>query len=229
MRLSTFGLVGGSGGLAGAAGLVFAGFSAAGFSAAGLAAILLGADGFVSAVIGGAAFLGFASPLRVAFSAGLTAAALPAVADLVLLEATAAPDSFDKVDFEVLLGWSTLDGLALDGPFWATEPFDVPVFVAGLVVFDLASGALMALLVDFPFSADLDLLDATTFAAELFLATDFDGDPFVKGFFAAFLAGFLVGLFAGFGVAFPLPTFLGVGFSAVFFFDALATAFTNHC
>ena len=68
MRLSTFGLVGGSGGLAGTLGFGVGFATALGASAAGLAAILVGAIGFAGALT--TELVGFfcvVSSLRVAF------------------------------------------------------------------------------------------------------------------------------------------------------------------
>jgi len=162
----------------------------------------------------------------------LTKACLPPVADLDLPDAAVA-DDFDGLALELLFDWPLLDGLPLDEPFleatFLAEPALLspalvnPALATGLVVFDLTFEALLEFFADLPFSTNLDLLGlaATGFEAEFFLATGFDEGPLAAGFFAGF--------FTGFGVGLLLPAFLEAGFRAVFFFDALATAFTNRC
>ncbi len=257
IRFSTFGLVGGSGGFAGGAAFVFttgiaaslAGFKGADFSgenfsgavlgAAGFAPILLGRDDLVSTRGADNVFLFFATSLRVALSAGLTEAGLPPEADLVLPEATDPDaDDFDRRGVERLLVGLFFDERVLEEWLWA-EPFLAATFFAepalvnpdlvappllpGLEAFDLAAIALLELLVDLPLPADLDLLDmtATAFELEFFFAAGFDEAPLVAGFFT--------GRFTGFGIDLLLPAFFEADFRDVFFFDALATAFTNHC
>lgn len=147
MRLRTLGLVGGSGGLAGALG-----FEAL-VSAAGLAAILVGAAGLAVAL--GAAtgdFFCEVSSLRVAFRAVRTAAGLELVAD------------FAAAGFSVL-------GLAVLVLTAALVEFLVkPVLAtAGLLVFVFSTGLLSGLtdaFTGFPFDGLVSDLD--------FLATGFD-------------------------------------------------------
>ena len=208
--MSTFGLVGGSGGFGGTTGFGLAtGF---GISLTGLAAIFVGAAGFATAAleaIASAGFLLFESSLRVAFRAGLIAPGLVPVAVLGFAAAV------------LLFAFAVFS-------FGSFAPALVrPVFAAaGLDVFVFATRALLRLVSTLPLEADLDLAGEdfeglAAFEAEalevVFLAIGFDEGPLVAGFLAG-LADDL--LFAAFLVA---------GFTAVFFFDALATAFTNLC
>ncbi len=85
--------------------------------------------------------------------------------------------------------------------------------------FVLAASVLLAFFESLALSADLDLLglEAEVLEAVFFFGTSLDEPPLVAGFLT------------GFGLDFFLPAFLVAGFRAVFFFDALATAFTNRC
>lgn len=149
MRFRTLGLVGGSGGLAGALG-----FAGAFVSAAGLAAILVGAAGFAVALGAEAAvFFCGVSSLRVAFNAVLTAAGLELVADF-------AAAGFSVFGLAVLLLTAALVEPFVK-PVLATAGLLVFVFSTGLFSFGLANG-----LTGFPFDGLVSDLD--------FLATGFD-------------------------------------------------------
>lgn len=214
IRLRTFGLVGGSGGLGGTTGFDFA--TGLG-SVVGLATILTGAAGLLAGLVGAAmaAFFLAASSLRVAFKAGRTLAGFELLAD------------FEFTGFVAVL---VLVGFVFIAGFFELSLFKLAFAATAFPVFALATGFaddFAAVFDDFPFKgveAELFVSGFPLAAAFVFLAMGFDEDSFA---FATF---------AGFFATTDLPTAdlcfapnLLAALTVVFFFDALATAFTNRC
>ena len=224
IRLRTFGLVGGSGGLGGTTGFDFA--TGLG-SVVGLAIILTGAAGLLAGLVGAAmaAFFLAASSLRVAFKAGRTLAGFELLADF---EITGFVAVWALLGW-VLLGWALLSWVFIAG-FFELSLFKLALAATAFPVFALATGFaddFAAVFDDFPFKgveAELFVSGFSLTAAFVFLAMGFDEDSFA---FATF---------AGFFATTDLPTAdlcfapnLLAALTVVFFFDALATAFTNRC
>lgn len=185
---------------------------------------MLGGDGLVSTAEDAASFLDLDSSLRVAFSAGLTEAGFEPVADLAFADVD---EVFEAAILGLLFGLATLDR---EEPFLAATLFAEPDFVnpllpVGLLDFALAAMVLPVFFEGLPLLADFDLLGlaAEVLEAAFFFATGLGEDPLLDE--SPLVAGFLT----GFGLGLFLPAFLVAGFRAVFFLDALATAFTNRC
>ena len=221
IRLRTFGLVGGSGGLGGTTGFDFA--TGLG-SVAGLATILTGAAGLLAGLVGAAiaAFFLAASSLRVAFRAGRTLAGFELLAD------------FEFTGFVAVLVFTVLvfTGLVFNAAFFEFPLFKLAFAATAFPVFALATGFADDFAVvfdDFPFKgveAELFVSGFPLAAAFVFLAMGFDEDSLALAFAA----------FADFFATTDLPTAdlcfapsLLAALTVVFFFDALATAFTNRC
>lgn len=148
-------------------------------------------------------FLFLSSSFLVAFKAGLTTPGLVPVAVFDFVPGFEGLD-FDAVNFD----GAGFEPLFVNGVL-AAAGLEVFVFATSDFAFCLAGFALTA----FDFADDLE----AAFEELDFFAIGFDEGPLVAGFFT------------GLGVDLLFAAFLVAGFTAVFFLDALATAFTNHC
>ena len=187
-------------------------------SVAGLAIILSGESGLSTCLAGAATAAVFLAvfSLRVAFRAGRTLAGFEPLADFVLADLVAGL-VFSAVTFAETLAATFVEPPL---PKLALEATAFPVFTLAT---GLATGFALDL-TTFPFNG----FEAEPFVngfplapAFVFLTTGFDEDPLAFAAFFAITELPIADLF--------FEPCLLAALAIVFFFDALATAFTNRC